>query len=56
MNQTLTIHYTATFLSWHRYYIHLFEEALRGECEYQGNLPVGANLLPRSSSYDRRKK
>lgn len=39
MNQTNTIHYTATFLSWHRYYIHLFEEALRDECGYRGSLP-----------------
>lgn len=45
MNQTLTIHYTATFLTWHRYYIHLFEEALRDECGYQGNLPVGDKPL-----------
>ncbi|KAK7746333.1 hypothetical protein SLS53_002292 [Cytospora paraplurivora] len=39
MNQTLTIHYTGTFLAWHRYYIHLYEKALRDECTYNGALP-----------------
>lgn len=45
MNQTLTIHYTGTFLSWHRYFIYLFEQALRDECGYQGNLPVAVKPL-----------
>jgi tyrosinase len=39
INQTLTIHGTGNFLSWHRYYIYTFEEALRNECGYKGYLP-----------------
>jgi len=44
INQTLAIHYTGNFLAWHRYYTWLYEEALRNECGYTGNQPVG--LLP----------
>jgi hypothetical protein len=39
INQTLTIHGTGNFLSWHRYYIYAFEEALRNECGYKGYIP-----------------
>ncbi|KAG9698850.1 tyrosinase central domain-containing protein, partial [Aureobasidium melanogenum] len=39
INQTLTIHGTGNFLSWHRYYVHTFEEALRNECGYDGYIP-----------------
>lgn len=39
IQQTLTIHYTASFLSWHRYYIYAFETALREECGFGGDLP-----------------
>lgn len=39
INQTLTIHYTANFLSWHRYYTWLYEEALRKECGFKGDQP-----------------
>jgi tyrosinase len=39
INQTTTIHYTGTFLAWHRYYIYTFEEALRNECGYTGDYP-----------------
>ncbi|ROW00759.1 hypothetical protein VMCG_06496 [Cytospora schulzeri] len=39
MNQTQTIHYTGNFLTWHRYFIHLYEKALREECAYNGTLP-----------------
>ncbi|KAK2597212.1 hypothetical protein N8I77_013073 [Diaporthe amygdali] len=34
INQTLTIHFTGNFLSWHRYFTWLWEEALRTECGY----------------------
>lgn len=40
MNQTLTIHYTGTFLSWHRHFVYLHEQALINECGYNGTLPV----------------
>jgi tyrosinase len=39
INQTMTIHYTANFLSWHRYYTWLYEEALRQECGFEGDQP-----------------
>lgn len=39
INQTLTIHYTGNFLSWHRYYTWLYEEALQEECGYTGTQP-----------------
>ncbi|KAJ5136324.1 hypothetical protein N7448_004878 [Penicillium atrosanguineum] len=39
INQTLEIHYTGTFLAWHRYFIYEFEQALRDECAYTGDFP-----------------
>ncbi|KAM0144229.1 hypothetical protein ACHAO1_000512 [Botrytis cinerea] len=31
-------HETAGFLPWHRYFIHLYEQALKGQCNYTGYL------------------
>lgn len=39
INQTRTIHGTGNFLSWHRYFVHSFENALREECGYTGFQP-----------------
>ncbi|KAJ5105463.1 hypothetical protein NUU61_002810 [Penicillium alfredii] len=39
INQTQQIHYTGTFLAWHRYFIFEFEQALRSECHYTGDYP-----------------
>ncbi|KAI1877138.1 uncharacterized protein JN550_001210 [Neoarthrinium moseri] len=39
INQTLTIHATGNFLSWHRYFSWAFEQTLRDECGYKGYLP-----------------
>jgi len=39
INQTLTIHGTGNFLSWHRYYTWSFEQALKAECGYKGTQP-----------------
>ncbi|GAB7359888.1 hypothetical protein MBLNU230_g7416t1 [Neophaeotheca triangularis] len=39
INQTLSIHGTGNFLSWHRYFSWKFEESLRSECGYEGYLP-----------------
>ncbi|THD00201.1 hypothetical protein EYZ11_000392 [Aspergillus tanneri] len=39
INQTSQIHYTGTFLAWHRYYVFQFEQALRNECGYTGDIP-----------------
>jgi len=39
INQTMEIHYTGNFLSWHRYFTWLYEKALREECGYTGSQP-----------------
>ncbi|KAI0146499.1 hypothetical protein BJ166DRAFT_502310 [Pestalotiopsis sp. NC0098] len=39
MNQTLTIHYTGNFLSWHRWFVWSYEQALKEECGYNGTQP-----------------
>ncbi|CAL3967961.1 hypothetical protein PZA11_006984 [Diplocarpon coronariae] len=39
IEQTLTIHGTANFLSWHRYFTWTYEQALRNECGYRGYQP-----------------
>ncbi|KAH8195633.1 hypothetical protein TruAng_010190 [Truncatella angustata] len=39
INQTLTIHGTGSFLSWHRYFVWSYETALREECGYAGYQP-----------------
>ncbi|KAM0811794.1 hypothetical protein AB5N19_12150 [Seiridium cardinale] len=39
INQTLSIHGTGSFLSWHRYYVWSYETALREECGYAGTQP-----------------
>ncbi|KAI0391311.1 hypothetical protein F5Y17DRAFT_441247 [Xylariaceae sp. FL0594] len=39
INQTLTIHWTGTFLVWHRYYVWQYEKALREECGFGGTQP-----------------
>ncbi|KAH0144452.1 Di-copper centre-containing protein, partial [Aureobasidium melanogenum] len=39
IDQTLQIHYTGTFLGWHRYFLWEYEQALRNECGYQGTQP-----------------
>ncbi|KAJ5968633.1 hypothetical protein N7501_004881 [Penicillium viridicatum] len=57
INQTMGIHYTGTFLAWHRYYIWNFEEAMRNECGYTGDYPywnwgVDAANLEKSQVFD----
>ncbi|PLN74794.1 putative tyrosinase [Aspergillus taichungensis] len=39
INQTAQIHFTGTFLGWHRYFLGEFEQALRSECGYTGDYP-----------------
>ncbi|EEP82997.1 conserved hypothetical protein [Uncinocarpus reesii 1704] len=39
VQQTLGIHHTGTFLAWHRYYVHEYDQALRNECSYKGDYP-----------------
>ncbi|KAK4217500.1 tyrosinase-like protein [Rhypophila decipiens] len=38
INQTMTIHLTGTFLTWHRWFIYTYEKKLQ-QCGYNGNLP-----------------
>ncbi|KAK0610013.1 tyrosinase-like protein [Bombardia bombarda] len=38
LNLTLFVHLSATFLTWHRYYLHTYETKLQA-CGYKGNLP-----------------
>jgi tyrosinase len=39
INQTLSIHGTGNFLSWHRYFTWAYEQILRDECGYKGTQP-----------------
>ncbi|KAF2112630.1 hypothetical protein BDV96DRAFT_648882 [Lophiotrema nucula] len=39
MKNTLQIHGTGNFLSWHRYFTWAYEQALRTECGYNGTQP-----------------
>ncbi|KAF2205269.1 Di-copper centre-containing protein [Delitschia confertaspora ATCC 74209] len=39
IKNTLSIHGTGNFLSWHRYYTAAYENALRTECGYNGTQP-----------------
>ncbi|KNG48215.1 Di-copper centre-containing protein [Stemphylium lycopersici] len=39
MKNTLSIHGTGSFLSWHRYFTYAYENALRVECGYNGTQP-----------------
>ncbi|KAI0816745.1 hypothetical protein GGR55DRAFT_252087 [Xylaria sp. FL0064] len=39
INQTLSIHGTGNFLTWHRYFTFAYETALRDECGYTGSQP-----------------
>ncbi|KAH6682868.1 putative tyrosinase [Halenospora varia] len=37
--QTPFVHYSGTFLGWHRWYLWVYEQALRDECDYEGPFP-----------------
>ncbi|KAJ9496645.1 hypothetical protein H2202_007719 [Exophiala xenobiotica] len=39
INQTLSIHLDGIFLSWHREFVYLWEQALQNECGYKGTQP-----------------
>ncbi|KGM92544.1 uncharacterized protein PADG_11373 [Paracoccidioides brasiliensis Pb18] len=39
IQQARLVHFTASFLGWHRYYLWTYEEALRNECGYTGYHP-----------------
>ncbi|OHW98056.1 FAD binding domain-containing protein [Colletotrichum incanum] len=51
INQTTKIHGTGNFLTWHRYFVWAYEEALRNECGYKGSQPqkifrTGLTVMP----------
>ncbi|TVY52368.1 Tyrosinase-like protein orsC [Lachnellula cervina] len=50
INQTLTIHQTANFLSWHRWFVYTYEQALRNECGYTGYQPYCKLILTPQSA------
>ncbi|KAK4208273.1 tyrosinase [Rhypophila decipiens] len=52
INQTLIIHSTGNFLSWHRYYTWLYEEALKKECGYKGTQPWWDWALTGDTGFD----
>ncbi|QGA17998.1 hypothetical protein EYB26_005676 [Talaromyces marneffei] len=57
INQTPNIHYTGTFLAWHRYFAWEFEQTLINECGYTGtipywNWPASANSLETYPVFD----
>ncbi|KAF2713594.1 Di-copper centre-containing protein [Pleomassaria siparia CBS 279.74] len=39
MNMTPSVHGTANFMHWHRYYIWAYETALKTECDFKGSQP-----------------
>lgn len=46
-NVTPTIHATGNFFTWHRYFLWMYEKALREECEYDGYQPVRLSMSGR---------
>ncbi|KAF2032838.1 Di-copper centre-containing protein [Setomelanomma holmii] len=57
INQTLSIHGTGNFLSWHRYFTWAYEQILRNECGYKGwqpyyNWPKWADDPLKSPTFD----
>lgn len=40
IKNTMSIHNTGNFLSWHRYFTYAYEQALIKECGYTGTQPV----------------
>lgn len=57
VERTGQVHLSGFFLTWHRYFIHLFEKDLRETCGYQGPLPywdfsATANDLQTSAVFD----
>jgi tyrosinase len=57
VNRTRQVHLSGFFLTWHRYYLHLFEEDLHRQCGYTGafpywNWPATADNLHGSAVFD----
>ncbi|KAK5058619.1 hypothetical protein LTR84_010882 [Exophiala bonariae] len=57
VNRTKVVHLDGFFLTWHRYYLHLFEKDLQETCGYKGafpywNWPATADNLHGSAVFD----
>lgn len=57
VNRTRSVHLSGFFLTWHRYFLHLFEQDLAEQCGYTGafpywNWPATANDLGGSAVFD----
>lgn len=57
VNLTQQVHLSGFFLTWHRYYLHLFEQDLAAQCGYTGsfpywNWPATADNLHGSAVFD----
>lgn len=57
VNRTKVVHLDGFFLTWHRYYLHLFEKDLQETCGYTGafpywNWPATADNLAGSAVFD----
>ncbi|KIW79722.1 hypothetical protein Z517_06336 [Fonsecaea pedrosoi CBS 271.37] len=57
VNRTREVHLSGFFLTWHRYFLHLFEEDLKHQCGYVGafpywNWPATADNLHGSAVFD----
>ncbi|RVX72796.1 hypothetical protein B0A52_03149 [Exophiala mesophila] len=57
VNRTKVVHLDGFFLTWHRYYLHLFEQDLQETCGYTGafpywNWPATADNLQGSAVFD----
>lgn len=57
INQSMEVHFTGTFLAWHRYFSWTYEQSLRNECGYDGyqpyfNWPLWAESPPTSPLFD----
>ena len=44
-NYSRSIHGTGNFLTWHRYFTFVYEQALKNECGYKGTQPVSYSDL-----------
>jgi tyrosinase len=43
------IHNTGVFLPWHRYAVHIWEDAIRSECGWEGGQPCKVTTLTRET-------
>lgn len=49
--ESFEAHDAAPFLAWHRYFIHIYEQTLRNQCQYTGHLAYEAYGIPLAIRY-----